>query len=68
MSRERDWVTCEEVADYIGVTRQTVWLWIKKGKLKAHKINKKIYRIELKDFIEFGEGGRRERSNHQSRR
>jgi len=55
MSRERTWLTCEEVADQLKVTRQTVWNWIKAGKLKAYKINKKIYRIEWKDVVEFAE-------------
>lgn len=55
MSRERTWLTCEEVADQLKVTRQTVWNWIKAGKLKACRINKKIYRIEWKDVVEFAE-------------
>lgn len=36
--------TVTEVAKMLGFTRQTVLLWIKKGKLKAVKVDKE-YRI-----------------------
>ena len=50
---ERKWFTAREVAEHFNVTPQTVWLWIKAGKLKAYKINSKHYRINASDIIEF---------------
>ncbi len=37
--------TAQEVADMFGVRRITVWDWIRKGKLSAHCVGGRLYRI-----------------------
>lgn len=47
--------TAKMVADKFGVSVTTVWEWIRKGKLKAVKINSRNIRISeqaIADFIE----------------
>jgi excisionase family DNA binding protein len=55
MDRER-WMTTEEVAHLLGVTRQTISRWIREGRLPARAIAsgpRVIYRIRYSAFIEF---------------
>lgn len=44
-----EYLTAEQVADAIGVTRRTVYDWLRTGKLKGKKIGGKwlIKRIDL---------------------
>ena len=41
----------EEVAEYFGVTKKTIYLWIDHGHLKAEKISGSIIRIS-RDSLE----------------
>ena len=45
-------MTCEQVAERYGVKKETVWSWIRNGKLKALKLQKN-YRVRQEDIIEF---------------
>ena len=47
--------TPAEVAEMLGVSRQTVYNWMKSGKLKAHKLGGTI-RINESDLKEFTGG------------
>lgn len=42
-----------EVAEYLKVTPETVWNWIKAGRLKASKVGRsyKIREVDLREFI-----------------
>ena len=44
--------TPQEVAEALNVSRQTVYNWIKAGKLPAHKVGGtfRVYETDLKDF------------------
>lgn len=44
--------TCKEVASRYGVCEDTVWTWIRSGKLKAFKIGRN-YRICEEALAEF---------------
>ncbi|MDE6585672.1 MAG: helix-turn-helix domain-containing protein [Clostridia bacterium] len=49
--------TPQDVADMFGVKRITVWDWIRKGKLRAHCIGGRLYRISEKQIDKFKESG-----------
>ncbi|MCT7842861.1 MAG: helix-turn-helix domain-containing protein [Lactobacillus iners] len=52
------WIGIEEVADYLGVNKDTIRNWIKKGNgVPAHKIGKlwKFKKSELDDWIKSGQ-------------
>ena len=49
---------CVEIAGLLGVTRNTVCVWCRTGKLR-HKVdktenNRPYYKVEEKDLIDFG--------------
>lgn len=45
--------TLQEVADYLKVTRQTIYNYVKTGKLKANKLGTQQYRVAEKDLQNF---------------
>ena len=51
-----NWIGIEEVATYLGVTKDTVRNWIKKTDIPAHKIGKlwKFKRSELDAWVKSG--------------
>jgi excisionase family DNA binding protein len=50
-------LTVQEVADKLKVRRNTVYRWIRAGKLKALKISGGTVRIDEADLEEFIKGG-----------
>ena len=52
-----EYLTAGEVASICKVKIETVWRWIRIGKLKADKLgNGKLYRIKRDDFNKFAKG------------
>lgn len=51
-----NWIGIEEVATYLGVTKDTVRNWIKKTDIPTHKIGKqwKFKRSELDEWVKSG--------------
>jgi len=47
-----EWYKTGEIASMLGVTRQAVITWIKRGQLKAFKVGKS-YRVLKEDLEEF---------------
>ncbi len=45
--------TAQEVAEMFGVKRITVWDWIRKGKLRAHCVGGRLYRISESQLERF---------------
>ena len=50
MGLKDDYLTISEAASYIGVTRQTISRWLKKGKLEAEKVGRERV-INKKDLV-----------------
>ena len=53
--------TLQEVADYLKVTRQTIYNYVQSGKLKANKIGTQQYRVTEKDLQAFLTGGKKKK-------
>lgn len=53
---EDNWISLEEAANYMGITKDTVRNWIKKKDIPAHKIGKlwKFKKSELDQWIKSG--------------
>jgi excisionase family DNA binding protein len=48
---EERYVTVKEVAAYYGVKPQTVWKWIREGKIPAYRIGRgRNYRLKLSEL------------------
>ncbi len=58
INNEDNWISIEDAANYLGVTKDTIRNWIKKKKnIPAHKIGKlwKFKKSELDAWIKSGE-------------
>lgn len=51
------WSSLEEVAEYIGVNKDTVRNWIKKDAIPAHKIGK-LWKFKLSEIDEWVKSGK----------
>ncbi len=50
------WLTIQEAADYLGVHRTTIQLYIKEDRLKVSRLSPKVIRICWEDLQDFAEG------------
>jgi excisionase family DNA binding protein len=51
---KREWLTVEDVADYLGVSKTTVFRLLKKNELKHHRVGR-LYKItskQVEDYLE----------------
>lgn len=51
------WSSLEEVAEYIGVNKDTVRNWIKKDAIPAHKIGK-LWKFKISEIDEWVKSGK----------
>lgn len=60
------WLSTDEVADYLGVKRDTIYKWIERHDLPAHKVGRlwKFRRHEIDDWIT-SDGEHREYTDDQ---
>lgn len=51
------WLSVEEIAVYLGVKRDTIYKWIERKRLPAHKVGSlwKFRKDEVDDWIKFGQ-------------
>ena len=47
---EREWLTVAEAADYLRVSRDTIYRWAKQGKLPLYKVGGTATRIRKSDL------------------
>lgn len=52
---EKEFYSCKEVAERYGVREDTVWSWIREGKLHAVKVGKQ-YRIKKETLLKMEKG------------
>ena len=51
------WVSLEDIAAYLGVTKETVRNWIKKTDISAHKIGR-LWKFKLSEVDEWVKSGK----------
>lgn len=56
-SEVENWVTIDEVTDYLKVHKDTIRIWIKKKDFLAHKIGKQ-WRFRLSEIDEWVKSGK----------
>ena len=49
---ETRWQSVDEIADHLGINRETVYRWISKKGLPAHKIGR-IFRFQISEVDEW---------------
>jgi len=58
MAEDR-WFSVDEIADYLGVKRDTLYKWIERKRLPAHKLGRlwKFRKEEVDKWIKAGKAG-----------
>ena len=53
------WLSVDEIAEYLGIKRDTVYKWIERKKMPAHKVGSlwKFKRDEIETWVRTGEAG-----------
>ncbi len=56
------WVSVDEIADHLGIKRDTVYKWITRKSLPAHKVGSlwKFQLVEVDDWVRSGGAARSE--------
>ena len=65
LSQDR-WLSVDQVAVYLGVKRDTIFKWIARKKMPAHKVGRlwKFREQEIDDWVRSGQAG----SSNENRR
>ncbi|MDI3281577.1 MAG: helix-turn-helix domain-containing protein [Bacillota bacterium] len=50
---EREWITVQEAAEYLGVARSTIYRWAKEGRLPIYKLAEGVARVKVQDLRKF---------------
>ncbi len=60
MMTER-WLSVDEIAEHLGVSKETVYRWLEKGKIPAHRVGKlwKFKASEVDEWVFRGEAASR---------
>lgn len=50
------WLSVQEIAQYLGISKETVYRWLEKGKIPAHRVGKlwKFKTSEVDQWIKNG--------------
>ena len=70
MTAEERWVSVGDVATHLGVNKDSVYRWIERKGLPAHRVGR-LFRFKLSevdDWVRRGEGGKDSRSKGPKRR
>ncbi len=56
MQQIEPWFSVEEIAQHLGVSKETVYRWLEKGQIPAHRLGKlwKFKPSEVDDWIKKG--------------
>jgi excisionase family DNA binding protein len=56
MANEERWLSVEEIAVHMGVSKETVYRWLERGKIPAHRIGKlwKFKASEVDEWVKQG--------------
>ena len=57
------WLSVEEIAQYLGVSRDTIYSWVDTTDIPAHKVGRlwKFRKEEVDEWVKSGKAGRRRR-------
>lgn len=56
MPMEDRWLSVDEIAEYLGVTRETIYAWLSKKDLPGHRVGRlwKFKRAEIDEWVRAG--------------
>lgn len=53
MKLEKEWLSLQEAADYLGVARPTIYRWAKQSKIRIFKLARGVARVRREDLAAF---------------
>jgi excisionase family DNA binding protein len=61
------WLSVEDIAEHLGVSKDTIYAWITKRQMPAHKVGRlwKFQRVEIDAWVKAG-GANDEAGTHES--
>lgn len=67
MARAEPWLSAEEVAEHLGVVKETVYRWVRRAGLPAHRVGRLLkFRLSEVDSWVAHRGAHREASGTES--
>ena len=65
MSEMERWLNLEEIANHLGVSKETIRSWIRKEKIPYHKVGRqyKFKASEVDKWVESGESANADKQN-----
>lgn len=65
MTEPERWLSVEEIAKHLGVSKETIYRWVEKKKIPAHKLGRQ-WKFQISEVDEWvKKGGADERSSKQ---
>lgn len=57
MTNTEPWLSVEEIAAHLGVSKETLYRWLEKGRIPAHRVGKlwKFKASEVDEWVRSGE-------------
>lgn len=57
MAIQDRWLSVEEIADHLGVSKETIYRWQERGKIPAHRVGKqwRFKTEEINEWVRHGE-------------
>jgi excisionase family DNA binding protein len=56
MVRSNHWMSVEQLADYLSISKETIYRWLEKGTVPAHRVGK-LWRFETNEIDEWVKDG-----------
>ncbi|MBC8554079.1 MAG: helix-turn-helix domain-containing protein [Candidatus Brocadiales bacterium] len=58
------WLSVEEIANHLGVKKETIYKWLSQNRIPAHKVGRlwKFRKFEVDEWVTTGGAGRRGRT------
>lgn len=64
MTEDR-WMSVDEIAQYLGVSKETIYRWLDRGSIPAHRIGK-LWKFKSSEVDDWVRGGHASLSNYES--
>lgn len=57
MAAEDRWLSVEEIAEHLGVSKESIYRWLERGKIPAHRVGKqwRFQTEEVNEWVRRGE-------------
>lgn len=70
MERNERWLSVEEIASHLGVSKETVYRWLDRRQIPAHRVGKlwKFQTWEVDEWVRKGGATRSDKSRDQEAR